>query len=140
MIGKCLTNLGLVGAVPPPVAFITSTLKLESTVNAAASPVAIIILLVPLKLNLSKSYVFVVPWLVASDVQDPLVPPYTTVPPLAATILSLNIADICTLSVLEATWGTIVELYFVVPFNLLYPPSVDGSKFTNCNASPGAIS
>ena len=39
--------MGLVGAVPPPVAFITSTLKLVSIVNAAASPVAIIILLVP---------------------------------------------------------------------------------------------
>ena len=54
-MANVLTNLGLVGAVPPPVAFITSTLKLESTVNAAASPVAIIILLVPLKLNLLKT-------------------------------------------------------------------------------------
>ena len=55
-------------------------------------------------------------------------------------ILSLNTADICTLSAADDTCGTIVELYFVVPFNLLYPPSVDGSKFINCNASPGCIS
>ena len=54
-MANVLTNLGLVGAVPPPVAFITSILKLVSIVNAAASPVDIIILLVPLKLNLSKS-------------------------------------------------------------------------------------
>ena len=70
-----LTNLGLVGALPPPVALITSTVKLVLTVKAAACPVATIILLVPSKLNLSKSYVLVVPKLVARDVHAPLVVP-----------------------------------------------------------------
>ena len=62
-----------------------------------------------------------------------------TVPPLAATTKSLNIAQSCTLSVDAETCGTILELNFVVPFNLLYPPSILGSKFYNCNASPGCI-
>ena len=37
------------------------------------------------------------------------------------------------------TWGTILELYNVVPFNRLYPPSTEGSKLVSCKASPGCI-
>ena len=79
------------------------------------------------------------PLLVALLVQLPVVVPVYTVPPLAAIIKSLNITDINILSSAFATCGTIVELYLVVPFSLLYPPVMSGSKLDSCKASPGCI-
>ena len=96
-----------------------------------------IILSVPAKLNLSKSYVYEVPFPVALLVQLPLVVPVYTVPPRPATTRSLNIAQNIILSVDADTCGTMFVLNLVVPFILRYPPVMSGSKFVSCSASPG---
>ena len=77
----------MLGAVPPPVAFTTSTAKLELIICAGECPVAITIFSVPLKLNFSKSYALVdVPSPVAKLVKLPDVVPLDISPPLATII------------------------------------------------------
>ena len=130
----------MLGAVPPPVAFTTSTAKLELIICAGECPVAIINLSVPLKLNFSKSYALVaVPSPVVKLVQLPLVVPLCISPPLATIICPLNTIEqsITRLVVLDPC-GTIVVLYCAVPLTRLYPPLISGSKFCNISASPGA--
>ena len=124
--------------MPPPVAFTTSTAKLELIICAGECPVAIINLSVPLKLNFSKSYALVdVPNPVVKLVQLPLVVPLCISPPLATITCPLNIIEQSTtrLVVLDPC-GTIVLLYNAVPLIRLYPPLISGSKFCSISASP----
>ena len=114
----------MLGAVPPPVAFTTSTAKLELIICAGECPVAIINLSVPSKLNFSKSYALVaVPNPVVKVVKLPLVVPLCISPPLATITCPLNIIEQSTtrLVVLDPC-GTIVLLYNAVPLIRLYPP------------------
>jgi len=131
----------LVGAVPPPVAFTTSTAKLELIICAGEWPVAITIFSVPLKLNFSKSYALVdVPNPVVKVVKLPDVVPLCISPPLATITWPLNIIEQSTVKLLLLDpCGTIVVLYWAVPLTRLYPPFISGSKFCSIRASPGLI-